>query len=75
MDEWISTKDRMPDRDGQYLCCYGFFKDRGFGRRFIGCLDYYATDIKPHFQYESMGLYVTHWMALPEMMPPEVQDD
>ncbi len=36
---------------------------------FMQVLNYYAIDPKPHFQHESMGETVTHWMPLPE--PPE----
>lgn len=35
---------------------------------FVGVLDYYYFDPEPHFQHESTGLTVTHWMPLPE--PP-----
>ena len=68
--EWISVKDRLPEHDEKVLCRYGFEKE---GKRhdmmFTGCLDYYAHDLVPHFQHASTGLFVTHWMPLPE--PPK----
>ena len=67
---WISVKDRLPERDGTYLCRYSFEHDgQRSGMMFTGCVDYYATDPEPHWQNAGIGLYVTHWMPLPE--PPE----
>lgn len=72
MSEWISVKDRLPEQDGKVLCWYGFKQDgEELGRMYRGCLDYYAHDDTPHFQHGLTGLYVTHWMPLPE--PPEVE--
>ena len=69
MADWISVKERMPDRGGKVLCWYGFEKDGERSKMmFMGCLDYYAHDEQPHFQHGLAGLYVTHWMPLPE--PP-----
>lgn len=68
--EWIDVKDRLPDKGGNYLCRYGFQRDGCLGDyRTTGCLDYYAYDHRPHWQHESVGLFVTHWMPLPD--PPE----
>lgn len=68
--EWIDVKDRLPDKGGNYLCRYGFQRDGCLGDyRTTGCLYYYAYDHRPHWQHESVGLFVTHWMPLPE--PPE----
>ena len=67
VNEWISTRDKLPEKDDKYLCYYGFLKKGVLcGMMFIGCLDYYATDENPHFQHESTGLFVTHWMPLPK---------
>lgn len=68
MNEWISVEDRLPEKDGRYLCRYGF---GSIDYLITGCLSYIATDQEPHWQHASMGLIVTHWMPLPE--PPEVQ--
>lgn len=66
MSNWISVKDKLPEKDQQCLCFYGFGNNPA---RFYGVLDYYATDPEPHFQHAGMGLIVTHWMSLPA--PPE----
>lgn len=66
---WVSVQERLPMIDGKYICFYGFERDTGrSGMMFTGCLDYYATDKEPHWQHASTGLFVTHWMPLPE--PP-----
>ena len=70
MGVWIDAAVELPETDGKYICRYGFVKDGCLhDMRFIGTLDYYATDQEPHFQHESEGLRVTHWMELP--LPPE----
>lgn len=62
--KWIPVTERLPEADGHYLCRYGF---EGAGMAFCQTLDYYATDVQPHFQHEgSRGMRVTHWMPLPE---------
>ena len=66
---WIPVTERLPEGDGHYLCRYGF---EGAGMTFYQTLDYYATDVQPHFQHEGLrGMRVTHWMPLPEA--PEVE--
>lgn len=70
MSEWISVKDRLPEDDREVLAYYGFDNGDGYcGIRFPGVLTYLAFDTQPHWQHESSGLRVTHWMPLPE--PPE----
>ena len=69
VQEWISVKDRLPEEDGHYLCNYHFGEYPKM--TFTQVLDYYATDIVPHFQH-TLGdgsMKVTHWMPLPE--PPK----
>lgn len=61
MGEWISVKDRLPEKDGFYLAWYTF-KDGG-----------HACDI---FYYNygysaSLSSAITHWMFLPEPPKPE----
>ena len=67
--KWIPVTERLPEGDGHYLCRYGFGRA---GSTFYQTLDYYATDVQPHFQHEgARGMRVTHWMPLPEA--PEVE--
>ena len=67
--EWIPVTERLPEKDGLYLCNYHFGKNRDM--TFTRVLDYYATDKIPHFQHtlDDTTMKVTHWMPLPE--PPE----
>lgn len=67
--DWISAEDCLPGTDGRYLCRYGFYKNNAMKLMFTGVLDYYAIDPEPHWQHAGLGLYVTHWMPLPE--PPK----
>lgn len=70
MGVWIDAAVELPVMDGKYICRYGFEKEgRLHDMRFTSVLDYYATDQDPHFQHESVGVRVTHWMEMPE--PPE----
>ena len=74
--EWISVKDRLPDKDGRCLACDGgdvleaCFSPTGQLRRnqsggFDRLPSWSTTDC-----YESEDLdHVTHWMPRPE--PPE----
>lgn len=67
--KWIPVTERLPEDDGHYLCRFEFERT---GMAFCQTLDYYATDVQPHFQYEGLrGMRVTHWMPLPEA--PEVE--
>lgn len=67
---WISVEERLPDNEKPVLAYYGFYReDDDLGARFIGTLTYFCYDPEPHWKHESTGLFVTHWMPLPE--PPE----
>lgn len=69
-NQWISVKDRTPEDEKAVLAYYGFYhEDDDLGARFIGTLTYFSHDSEPHWQHESTGIFVTHWMPLPE--PPE----
>lgn len=71
---WVPASDRLPAQDGQYLCLYSFLSG-GHARSVLhpSVLDYYATDARPHFQYEGYrGMHVSYWMPLPPV--PEVDD-
>ena len=67
--KWIPVTERLPEKDGHYLCNYHFGEYPKM--TFTRVLDYYATDIVPHFQH-TLGdgsMKVTHWMPMPE--PPK----
>lgn len=68
--EWVCVDDETPNYDGKFLCYYHF---RNECMCFVGCLDFYATDEKPHWQHEKTGLTVSHWMPLPP--PPEANHE
>lgn len=69
-EAWVSVEERLPDNEKPVLAYYGFYReDDDLGARFIGTLTYFCYDPEPHWQHESTGLFVTHWMPLPE--PPE----
>lgn len=68
VQEWVSVKDRVPEKQQQYLCICNI--DGHTEYSFYMILDYYIVDEKPHFQHEcEHGLNVTHWMSLPQ--PPK----
>lgn len=68
-DKWISVKDRLPDKDGEYLvCCECEIGD--FTNRYIDLVQFdvtyncwYYTDN----EYDHILYNVTHWMSLPEL--------
>lgn len=69
MQKWVDVREKLPERDGHYLCRYVF---RSGGKGFFGTLDYYATDPRPHFQHEgTRGMAVTHWMDILEVTQGE----
>ena len=72
--EWISVEDRLPEDEKPVLVYYGFMhkEGRGTGLRYTGTLSYFRFDPQPHWQHESTGLIVTHWMPLPE--PPTEEE-
>lgn len=65
--KWIPVSERLPDTQGTYLCRYGFGQFADYMT--TGCIDWIAFDKHPHWQHASTGLFVTHWVPLPE--PPE----
>ncbi len=65
MSEWISVKDRLPERDGRYIV----FTDRNCvttARFYVPMTFHDGYCRKGGWQYNRK---VTHWMPLPE--PPE----
>lgn len=67
VQEWISVEDRLPEKHDRFICTYKFNSNSEM--QFVGVLDYYASDHYPHWQHESAGVIVTHWMPLPK--PPK----
>lgn len=84
MTEWISVKDRLPDKNGKYLCCV-----EGYGNyRYIAAYSF-ALNLEEIDKYDfynqqrcgwcgldsEYGYYehesVTHWMQLPELPKEE----
>jgi hypothetical protein len=84
--QWISVKDRLPDKNGKYLCAN---YSKTFNRYFIEVLKF-AKDLHKvdefdfkeekgksgFYMYDSEWGYshfrnVTHWMPLPE--PPKAE--
>lgn len=64
--KWISVKERMPEKSGQYLCWFGANKV------VIGpAIETYVDEWKAFGRLESLEKYpnITHWMPLPE--PPK----
>jgi hypothetical protein len=55
MNEWISVKDRLPEKGKDVLCV----DHRG---AFIGC---FSDGI--WYDVDSCNVPVTHWMPLPEL--------
>jgi hypothetical protein len=71
---WISVAERLPEDEKPVLVYYGFMhkEGRGTGLRYTGTLSYFRFDPQPHWQHESTGLIVTHWMPLPK--PPTEEE-
>lgn len=66
---WIPVTDRLPEKNDRFICSYKFNSNSKM--MFVGVLDYYAADTNPHWQHESAGVIVTHWMPMPE---PQKED-
>lgn len=70
MSEWIPVTERLPENQGPFLARYGFGDvSKETGQFFYGVLYYFYADADPHWQHESAGIEITHWMPLPE--PPK----
>ena len=68
MAEWISVKDRLPEKEGRYLCWFGKNK------YLIGAeIETYVRDWEGFGNVESYTVFenITHWMPLPEMPKEE----
>ena len=64
---WIPVTDRLPKKQGRFICTYKFNSNSEM--QFVGVLEYYGFCKDQHWQHESSGVIVTHWMPLPE--PPK----
>lgn len=70
---WISVEDRLPERDGKYLCRYGFVHEGKIrGKKYTSIIGYCATNPNSHWLTLFTDMRVTHWMPLPE--PPEEEN-
>ena len=65
-DKWVSVKDRLPEKSGQYLCWFGANKV-AIGPAIVT----YVDEWKAFGNLVSLEKYpnITHWMPLPE--PPK----
>ena len=76
--EWISVKEKLPDKDGDYLCYRKLFHGSGMAvysfalnLKKIDEYDFYGEKRCGWYDYDSdYGYYdiedVTYWMPLPE---------
>lgn len=81
MSEWISVKDRLPDKEGIYLCFYRYcgcdifrILSFAFNLEEVDEFDFKGQNRSGWYNRDSeWGYYemseVTHWMPLPE--PPK----
>ena len=68
--KWISVKDRLPDKNGEYLCRWinKSVSDAEYESTFGSFgywFDFWEDEYKDWISYEG----ITHWMPLPE--PPK----
>lgn len=64
MSEWISVKDRLPDKENLFLIIYGESRDITLGLWNLKNKRFEEFEIE-WFGYEIPD--VTHWMPLPEL--------
>ena len=64
MNEWISVKDRVPDREDRFAILYRY-KEQPFLKKFIA--DYDPIDERWRNQLDDIT--IEYWLDLPE--PPE----
>jgi len=63
MNKWISVKDRLPEDQGEYLCCSNM-KNKD-GSHWIEICYFYISNEWIH--YSGDEAIPTHWMPLPEL--------
>jgi hypothetical protein len=70
MSEWISIKDRLPEKTGYYIVAAEF--DGEYPKCMIQTMHFvkvaYGTPVNMWYDYE-ISKQITHWMPLPE--PPK----
>lgn len=63
---WVSTKDRLPERDGYYLCLSRFkLFDGTLDKNIRMYLRYYSASAQC-FEGQQLSL-ITHWMPVPDL--------
>lgn len=77
-NEWISVKYRLPDKDGEYLCCdkdkYIYILSFAKNLLYVDKYDFGRKKRSGFYDYDIEWGYcewdeVTHWMPMPE--PPK----
>lgn len=53
-DKWVKCTDRLPSKEGYYLCTYIFDNHRFYYDRWFNGHEFSSTD------------NITHWMELPD---------
>ena len=74
MAEWISVKDRLPEKNGSYLCYGGLdMHICHFAQKLsdVDKSDFYGKDRCGFYEYDREygcleWIGITHWMPLPE---------
>lgn len=67
MKSWIPVTERLPEKNGPYLCCWKVSADE---KKHIARIMVWRADTGwMNVWDEPMNNYVTHWMPLPE--PPK----
>ena len=83
-NEWVSVKERLPDKHGEYIVCACDegepIDERIWGDTVVICADYYDgtfTWYEGNTEYDISDI-VTHWMHLPtppNRRPPEGEEE
>lgn len=72
MDEWISLKEKTPDKNDDYICSVIIPYGNGKYKTSLRVLHWYLDPINRRRGYFSCeGMIVTHWMTMPKA--PEVE--
>ena len=75
LPRWIRVEEAQPTSQGPFFTRYGFgAASRETGQYFFGARYYLFADLEPHWQDESLGVEVTHWMPIPPV-PEEAEND
>ena len=64
MSEWISVKDRLPERKGKYLVTWLWAYGTEYENKYVDVVFFRG---KTH--WAKFEKYITHWMPLPD--PPK----